>query len=129
MVIVDYLQLIEEGAGRSDKNRAQSLGEISRGMKIMARELGCPMIVMSSLNRDSEKGERRPQLSDLRDSGAIEFDGDIVLLLHTPKVEDPPDIQDYEIIIAKQKNGPVGTIHLQFHRSFTRFRERGDIAA
>jgi len=126
MVIVDYLQLVEPESGRRDKNRNDVIGEISRGLKNLARELKCPVIALSQLSRESEKDDRRPRLSDLRESGSIEQDTDIVIFPWTKRIEgDLPSVLDYELIVAKQRNGPIGTIHVQFARKFTRFFDSG----
>jgi len=124
MVVVDYLQLMESISGKRDQNRNNEISDMSRGLKLLAMELKCVVIVLSQLSRDSEKQERRPKLSDLRDSGAIEADADIVLFPYTQPVEVMPDVQDYELIIAKQRNGPVGMVPLAFVRRFVRFEEK-----
>lgn len=124
MVVVDYLQLMESISGKRDQNRNNEIAEMSRGLKLLAMELKCVVIVLSQLSRDSEKQERRPKLSDLRDSGAIEADADIVLFPYTQPVEVLPDVVDYELIIAKQRNGPVGMVPLAFIKRFVRFEER-----
>lgn len=125
MVIVDYLQLMDSiSTRRGGDNRNNEIAEMSRGLKLLAMELKCVVIVLSQLSRDSEKQERRPKLSDLRDSGAIEADADIVLYPYTQPVEVLPDVVDYELIIAKQRNGPVGMVPLAFVRRFVRFEER-----
>lgn len=125
MVVVDYLQLMDSvSTRRGGDNRNNEISEMSRGLKLLAMELKCIVIVLSQLSRDSEKQERRPKLSDLRDSGAIEADADIVLFPYTPPVEVLPDVVPYELIIAKQRNGPVGMVPLDFIRRFVTFRER-----
>lgn len=117
LIIVDYLQLL---AGTNSKvNREQQIAEISRGMKSMAKELNLPVIVLSQLNRDSEREKRPPRLSDLRESGTIEQDSDTVLMLAKP--HDDAAVEKVNLIIAKQRNGPVGTISLTFNREITRF--------
>ncbi|MEM9161083.1 MAG: replicative DNA helicase [Verrucomicrobiota bacterium] len=122
LIIVDYLQLI---AGTDPKMpREQQIAEISRGLKGLAKELNVPVIVLSQLNRDSEKEKRQPKLSDLRESGSIEQDADVVLLLARPK--DAGDdfsvaADAADLIIAKHRNGPVGEIKLTFRRDYTRF--------
>lgn len=125
MVIVDYLQLMETIQTKRGewKNRAEQVGEMSRGLKLMAMELQCPVIALSQLNRDSEKQERPPRLSDLRDSGAIEQDADIVLFPYAKPEEPLPDVIETDLLIAKQRNGPVGKVPLKFFRKFTRFVE------
>ena len=125
MVIVDYLQLMDSiSHRRGGDNRNNEIAEMSRGLKLLAMELKCVVIVLSQLSRDSEKQERRPKLSDLRDSGAIEADADIVLFPYTLPVEVLPDIVPYELIIAKQRNGPTGMVPLEFIRRFVRFDEK-----
>lgn len=129
LVVVDYLQLIRGPDQRVP--REQQIAEISRGMKGMAKELGVPVVVLSQLNRDSERENRDPRLSDLRESGSIEQDADVVMLLHRPKKRDddegvqegamPGDSEHIKLIIAKQRNGPVGEVDLTFLRRFTRY--------
>jgi len=123
LVIVDYLQLVE--AGIKADVREQQIAYVSRTLKGMARELGIPVIACSQLNRQVERrGEdARPKLSDLRESGAIEQDADLVVFIHRPegkKGSDAPVVET-EIIIAKQRNGPTGSFRLLFHRSFASF--------
>lgn len=124
MVIVDYLQLVN---GTDPKiPREQQIAEISRGMKGMAKELNIPVIVLGQLNRDSEREKRQPRLSDLRESGSIEQDADVVLLISKTREqregEDVDlDVAERQIIIAKQRNGPVGDIRVGFVRNLTRF--------
>jgi replicative DNA helicase len=125
LFIVDYLQLMRS-AGRSD-SRAQEVSEISGGLKSLARELDVPVIAVSQLNRESERrtGEaRRPQLSDLRDSGSIEQDSDIVMFLYRPGMhEDGKDPGVTELDIAKNRNGPVRRLQLFFNAGQTAFRD------
>ncbi|MEX2382675.1 MAG: replicative DNA helicase [Opitutales bacterium] len=122
LVIIDYLQLI---AGTDSRvQREQQVAEISRGLKAMAKELNVPVIVLSQLNRDSEKEKRQPRLSDLRESGSIEQDADVVMLLARPKEagdEHSVAADEADLIIAKQRNGPVGNIKLTFIKNITRF--------
>ena len=122
LIVVDYLQLI---AGIDPKvQREQQIAEISRGLKAMAKELALPVIVLSQLNRESEKERRQPRLSDLRESGAIEQDADVVLLLARPKdTKDEYSVvtDRADLIVAKQRNGPVGEVRLTFLREITRF--------
>lgn len=113
LLIVDYLQLME-GSGR-EQNRNDVISSISRKLKQIARELAIPVIALSQLNRAGEKENREPRLSDLRESGSLEQDADVVIFLH-PKNEDLTDV-----ILAKQRGGPVGRIELVFERQFTRF--------
>ena len=129
LIVVDYLQLIRGVDQRV--MREQQIAEISRGMKGMAKELGLPVVVLSQLNRESERENRDPRLSDLRESGSIEQDADVVMLLHRPKKRDedegvqegaiPGDTEHIRLFIAKQRNGPVGAVDLTFLRRFTRY--------
>ena len=122
MVIIDYLQLVSGLDNRVQ--REQQIAEISRGLKAMAKELGLPVIVLSQLNRESEKEKRQPRLSDLRESGSIEQDADVVLLLARPRdAKDDFSVATdrADLIVAKQRNGPVGDIRLTFLREITRF--------
>lgn len=125
LVVVDYLQLISGTDSKAP--REQQIAEISRGLKAMAKELNVPLLVLSQLNRESEKERRQPRLSDLRESGSIEQDADLVLLL-SRRVSDESvqeNVADLSIvrdlIVAKQRNGPVGTVPLVFLKPFTRF--------
>lgn len=121
LVIVDYLQLVSGTDPRVP--REQQIAEISRGMKGMAKELGIPVIVLGQLNRESEREKRQPRLSDLRESGSIEQDADVVLLLAKPREEVDQELSALprDLIIAKQRNGPVGTVKLNFVPNLTRF--------
>jgi replicative DNA helicase len=127
-VFVDYLQLMR-CPGKEKEGRQQEIAEISRGLKSLGRELNIPIISMAQLNRAAEQREgNRPRMSDLRESGAIEQDADVVLLLHREEYyhrgtgEVDPDIKNRaELIVAKQRNGPVGTINLVFNSRSTRF--------
>jgi len=132
MIVVDYLQLMRSPA-YSD-NRVQEISDISRSLKALARELEIPVLALSQLSRASEQrgGERKPILSDLRDSGAIEQDADIVLFIHRPEMYEPVDKEGNsnegkaELIVAKHRNGPTGAIDLYFHKQFTRFASLSD---
>lgn len=125
LIIVDYLQLME--SGRRDENRNQAVSYISRQLKSLALELGVPIMALSQLNRGAERETGgRPQISHLRDSGSLEQDADIVLLLYRPEValrdETPVELQGKaELIIAKHRNGEMGTIHLGFLGHYTKF--------
>ena len=123
LVIVDYLQLMRSSNASSD-NRQQEISEISRAMKALAREISAPVIAISQLSRAVEaRADRRPQLSDLRESGSIEQDADLVVLLlreeyYTPT---PENRGIAEVIVAKQRNGPVGSLNLAFIKEYTKF--------
>ena len=122
MVMVDYLQLMEDS--RSD-NRVQELSKITRGLKQLARELNVPVIALSQLSRGVEsRNNKRPMLSDLRESGSIEQDADLVLMIYRDEYYNPetPDKGIAEVIVTKHRNGPVGTVKLLFESQFTRFR-------
>ena len=125
LLIVDYLQLMS-GGGRRYENRTQEVSAISRGLKSLAKELKVPVIALSQLSRapESRGGDHRPQLADLRESGSIEQDADLVMFIFREEVykQDDPDLQGRaEIIIAKQRNGPTGRIRLAFLKNSTRF--------
>lgn len=124
LVIVDYLQLMQSVSRRAE-NRQQEIADISRSFKGLARELNIPIILVSQLNRAVEgRQDHRPQLSDLRESGAIEQDADVVVLLLRKEYynpEDSPGVAD--VIVAKQRNGPTGDIKLKFFTEFTRFED------
>jgi replicative DNA helicase len=123
LVVIDYLQLIK-GHGRQE-NRQQEISAISRSLKALAKELRIPVIALSQLKRptDVREGARRPMLSDLRESGAIEQDADVVIFINRPEIYNPtPENEGIaEIIIGKQRNGPIGTVNLAFQKSHTRF--------
>jgi replicative DNA helicase len=125
MIIIDYLQLMSGGGGSKEDNRQQEISEISRSLKALARELRVPVIALSQLSRGVEQRQnKRPMLSDLRESGSLEQDADIVMFLYRDEyydreVEQPNN--EAEIIIAKHRNGPTETLKLFFHKQFTRF--------
>jgi len=120
LIIVDYLQLISPTDPRIP--REQQVAEASRGLKAMAKELDLPVLVLSQLNRSSEKENRAPRLSDLRESGSIEQDADVVLMLAPPKDADEKfQAAAYDLVVAKQRNGPVGELKLTFLKDITRF--------
>jgi replicative DNA helicase len=122
LVVVDYLQLMQSPS--SGDNRVQQISDISRSLKALAKEMNVPVVALSQLNRNLEqRPNKRPQMSDLRDSGAIEQDADLILFVYRDEVynEDSPDKGIAEIIIGKQRNGPLGTVRLTFLGQFTRF--------
>jgi replicative DNA helicase len=134
LLIVDYLQLVAgtpTGGGKRYENRTQEVSAISRGLKALAKEMRCPVIALSQLSRapESRTGNNRPQLSDLRESGAIEQDADVVGFIFREEVYKPddPDLEGKaELIIAKQRNGPTGMVKLAFLKSSTRFEDRAN---
>ena len=151
LIIVDYLQLMQPGGARRQENRVQEVSEITRGLKTIAKELSVPVIALSQLSRAVEQREdKRPQLADLRESGSIEQDADVVMFLYreeyyrdreTPTQRDnEPDAKFLEredrhnllleqsrnraeVIVAKQRHGPIGTVHLQFQGEYTRYAD------
>ena len=128
LIVVDYLQLMSSAS--QGENRATEISEISRSMKALAKELGVPLIALSQLNRSLEqRPNKRPVMSDLRESGAIEQDADLILFIYRDEVYNP-DSQDKgtaEIIIGKQRNGPIGTVRLTFLGEYTRFQNHATV--
>ena len=123
MVIIDYLQLMT-GSGKSSDNRQQEISEISRSLKALAREMQAPVVALSQLSRACEtRTDHRPMLSDLRESGAIEQDADVVMFLYRDDYynKDTDNPNTAEVIIAKQRNGPIGTVYLGWKPELTRF--------
>lgn len=123
LIMVDYLQLMQLG-GSGGENRTNEISEISRSLKALAKEFNCPVVALSQLNRSLEqRPNKRPINSDLRESGAIEQDADVIMFVYRDEVYHPET--EYkgvaEVIIGKQRNGPIGTVRLAFQGKFTRF--------
>jgi len=137
LFVIDYLQLLHSTARRAE-NRQQEIADISNGVKALAKELNVPVIVLSQLNREMEKDKnRRPRMSDLRESGAIEQDADLVGLLYKPNSNEDEENSgggtDHEAVpvtlfIAKQRNGPTGDVNLTFLKAYTRFESAAKIS-
>jgi replicative DNA helicase len=122
LVVLDYLQLMQSSGG--GENRVAEISEISRSLKALAKELNVPVVALSQLNRNLEqRPNKRPVPSDLRESGSIEQDADLIVFIYRDEVYHPdsPDKGTAEIIIAKQRNGPIGTVRLTFLGQYTRF--------
>ena len=135
LFIIDYLQLLHSTSKRSQDNRQQEISDISSGIKALAKELRVPVIVLSQLNRELEKDKsRKPRMSDLRESGAIEQDADLVGLLYKPNASDEEDAPEegdgvpVNLLIAKQRNGPTGDVNLTFLKPYTRFESAAKVA-
>jgi replicative DNA helicase len=138
LFVIDYLQLLNSTARRAE-NRQQEIADISSGVKALAKELSVPVIVLSQLNRELEKDKsRKPRMSDLRESGSIEQDADLIGLLYKPSQGDDDDGPAYagdeqesigvNLLIAKQRNGPTGDVELTFFKGFTRFENRAKVS-
>lgn len=125
LVVIDYLQLISGSSSKKNGNREQEIAEISRSLKILAKELNVPVIALSQLSRspDQRKDDHRPMLSDLRESGSIEQDADIVIFLYRDDYYNPETDKKNiaEVIIAKQRSGSTGTVELLWLGSYTKF--------
>ncbi len=129
MLVIDYLQLLRSESAQAKDSRQNEVAEISRGIKALAKELAIPIIILAQLNRKSEEGKSEPALHNLRESGAIEQDADVVLMLHRPGADKDEDgnpiktgeIIPYNLIIAKQRNGPTDKLDILFHAPYTRF--------
>jgi replicative DNA helicase len=135
LFVIDYLQLLHSTSRRAD-NRQQEIADISNGIKALAKELGVPVIVLAQLNRDIEKREpgAKPRLSDLRESGSIEQDADLVGLLYREKKDEDDEASEHDavptnLLIAKQRNGPTGDVPLVFLRSITRYESASKVSA
>ena len=137
LFVIDYLQLLHSTSRRAQENRQQEIAEISSGIKALAKELSIPIIVLAQLNRELEKDKsRKPRLSDLRESGSIEQDDDLVGLLYkpatededAPQTEDSPDGIPVNLLIAKQRNGPTGDVQLTFLKPYTRFETAAKVS-
>ena len=124
LIVVDYIQLMAAPGGRQSENRATEISEISRSLKALAKELNVPVVALSQLNRSLEqRPDKRPVMSDLRESGAIEQDADVILFIYRDEVYNPESADKglAEIIVAKQRNGPIGRVKLTFLGQYTRF--------
>jgi replicative DNA helicase len=138
LFVIDYLQLLHSTARRAE-NRQQEIADISNGIKALAKELRVPVIVLSQLNRELEKDKnRKPRMSDLRESGSIEQDADLVGLLYKPSSGDDDDASGgggsdddavaVNLLVAKQRNGPTGDVNLTFFKSLTRFESAAKVS-
>ncbi len=122
MVVIDYIQLMS--SGKKVESRQQEVSEFSRALKLLAKELGIPVVALSQLNRQAEQAkDKRPELSHLRESGSLEQDADVVVLLHREGIyeKDHPRAGEADLILAKQRNGPTGTVVVAFHGQYSRF--------
>ena len=124
LIVIDYIQLMSSPVGQSSENRATEISEISRSLKALAKELNVPVVALSQLNRSVEqRPDKRPVMSDLRESGALEQDADVIMFIYRDEVYNPEtsDKGIAEIILAKQRNGPIGRVKLTFLGQYTRF--------
>jgi replicative DNA helicase len=124
LIVVDYLQLMQSGSGRRGENRQQEVADMSRRLKLLAKELDVPIIALSQLNRGSEqRSDKKPVLSDLRESGAIEQDADMVILVHREDAyeKESPRSGEADLIVAKHRNGPTATVTVAFQGHYSRF--------
>ena len=122
LVVIDYIQLMS--SGKKVESRQQEVSEFSRALKLLAKELGVPVVALSQLNRQAEQSkDKRPELSHLRESGSLEQDADVVVLLHREGIyeRDHPRAGEADLILAKQRNGPTGTVTVAFHGQYSRF--------
>lgn len=125
LIVIDYLQLLTSGS-KSIESRQQEVSDFSRSIKLLAKELKVPIIAVAQLNRDPEKrNDKKPMVSDLRESGSLEQDADVVLLIHRDEMynQDSEKAGMAEVIIGKQRSGPTGVVELAFQASFARFAE------
>jgi len=132
LFVIDYLQLLSSTTKRGKENRQQEVSEISSGIKALAKELNVPVIVLSQLNREIDRSKRKPQLSDLRESGSIEQDADFVGFLYNVKIDGDEDYEAIDALpvnlkIAKQRNGPIGEVNLTFLKPYTRFESASKV--
>jgi replicative DNA helicase len=126
MIIIDYLQLMT-GPNKRKENRQQEVSDIIRELKVLAKELNVPVIALSQLSREVEhKSPPIPVLSDLRESGALEQDADVVMFIYRGDIYEAEKGKTAQLIVAKQRNGPTGEVAMRFHGAFTRFEELPD---
>jgi replicative DNA helicase len=124
MIVIDYIQLMT--SGKKVESRQQEVSEFSRALKLLAKELEVPVVAISQLNRNSEKSEsKKPELSHLRESGSLEQDADVVILLHREDIgnKEHPRAGEADLIVAKQRNGPTDTVIVNFLGQFSKFED------